>query len=173
MKESIFFYIVFGIFACALVFGLIMLAKKILKLNKSFMFYISSAVFLLLIFLTVVVSIDTIRLFENAKYVKSNIIPQKIIAEGFFNEEDYINSEKTIKADKSGFCWDFDKLDSTIYDGGLFIKNIKKHSDEIFISYVIINEDSNTTSDDFYIVGVMKYEVKSGQIKICPILENI
>lgn len=89
--------------------------------------------------------------YKSWNYFRNEIFPVELLGESYF-DQDNIFIETTYKIDKV----DFKSPDFFVSDSDVcYVKSIKN--------------DTGT----FYITGIAKYSVRSGNIKECPIIEQM
>ena len=104
----------------------------------------------MLLVVLVLIGITCLDFYKTWNHFKNEVLPVKLLGESYF-DQDNIFIETTYKIDEVGFkSPDFLVSDSDV----CYVKSIKN--------------DTGT----FYITGIAKYNVRSGNIKECPIIEQ-
>ena len=132
---------------------------------KKIFFYVVGAILIILIAIMFFIGKTYINTYNNWNYLKNEVFPEELLGESYF-EDNEIFIETTYKIKKSGFK----SPDFYIGIVGEDLSSIKDLKEEdISICYV---RDVKNDTGTFYITGIAKYNVRSGNIKECPIIEQ-
>ena len=134
---------------------------------KKIFFYVVGAILIILIAVMFFIGKTYMNIYNNWNYLKNEVFPEELLGESYFKDNE-IFIETNYKIEGSFKSPDFyigivgedcSKL--------LSIKDLKE--EDISICYV---RDVKNDTGTFYITGIAKYSVRSGNIKECPIIEQ-
>jgi len=137
-------------------------------MKKRIFYIVGSAILIILVAIMFFIGKTYINTYNNWNYLKNEVFPEELFGESYFKDNE-VFIKTNYKIEKGSFKSPDFYIGIVGEDCSnlLSIKDLKE--EDISISYV---RDIKNDTGTFYITGIAKYKVRSGNIKECPIIEQ-